>query len=101
MKKWLVTEGEFKADIGFDEDRGRYSTQIYVEGDSNVVAMVYGNSVDECEANAKLFAASKDLLLACSMQSKIISQLLKGITVSTPEVIKTVEFTNDIINKAR
>lgn len=61
-----TTEGNLKVDIGFDDlDNGLYQTIIYSEQvNTHSVAHVFGKSLEECEANAKLLAASKAMLEA-------------------------------------
>lgn len=64
MNKDKCSPGEWSADIGADEDRGRYSVLIDSDQSQYPPGTAHGGSFEEAMANAHLFAASKTMLKA-------------------------------------
>jgi DeoR/GlpR family transcriptional regulator of sugar metabolism len=65
MSKFKGTKGEFNSDIGIDQLSENQFQILIDSSNGDTVAAVYGKTADEAQANARLLAASKELLSLC------------------------------------
>jgi hypothetical protein len=65
MSKFKGTKGEFSPDIGVDQLSDDQFQVLIDSTNGDTVAAVYGKTPEEALANARLLAASKELLSIC------------------------------------
>lgn len=79
--KWKGTDGILQVDIGYDvnERRGYEEYSIQVFTNKKTVATVYGESIEETDANAKLIASSKESIELLTKTHKTLLKTLKSL----------------------